>query len=93
VWLAPFDFGVKQLVSLIFCPAVEDPDNYLEIQVRVEREAGEANYWKRINKAFFNDLRKQLLVWRSLNDEAQGHYAKMLETEFTSERLTARSWA
>ncbi|MGD8989219.1 MAG: M28 family peptidase, partial [Syntrophobacterales bacterium] len=60
VWLAPFDFGVKQLVSLIFCPAVEDPDNYLEIQVRVEREAGEANYWKRINKAFFNDLRKQL---------------------------------
>jgi hypothetical protein len=93
VWLAPFDFGVKQLVSLIFCPAVEDPDNYLEIQVRVEREAGEANYWKRINKAFLNDLRKQLLVWRSLDDEAQGHYAKLLETEFTSERLTAMSWA
>ncbi|UCE84418.1 MAG: M28 family peptidase [Deltaproteobacteria bacterium] len=93
VWLAPFDFGVKQLVSLQFCPAVEDPDNYLEIQVRVEREAGEANYWKRINKAFLNDLRKQLLVWRSLDDEAQAHYSKLLETEFSSERLTAMSWA
>lgn len=93
VWLAPFDFGVKQLVSLQFCPAVEDPDNYLEIQVRVEREAGEANYWKRINKAFLNDLRKQLLVWRSLDDEAQAHYNKLLETEFSSERLTAMSWA
>ncbi len=84
---------MKQLVSLIFCPAVEDPDNYLEIQVRVEREAGEANYWKRINKAFLNDLRKQLLVWRSLDDAAQAHYSKLLKTEFTSERLTAMSWA
>jgi hypothetical protein len=82
VWLAPFDFGVKQLVNLTFCTAAEDP-KYLEIEVRVHREAGEANAWKRINKAFLNDLRKQLLVWRSLDDEAQAHYAKLLETKYT----------
>jgi hypothetical protein len=86
VWLAPFDFGVNQLARLTFCPAAEDPD-YLEIEVRVRREAGEANAWKRINKAFLNDLRKQLLVWRSLDDQAQTHYAKLLETEYDSEEL------
>jgi hypothetical protein len=84
--LAPFDFGVNQLARLTFCPAAEDPD-YLEIEVRVRREAGEANAWKRINKAFLNDLRKQLLVWRSLDDQAQTHYAKLLETEYDSEEL------
>jgi hypothetical protein len=78
VWLAPFDFGVKQSVQLTFCPAAEDPDDYLEIQVQVERESGEENAWHRINKAFLNDLRKQLLVWRSLDDEAQAHYKGLL---------------
>jgi hypothetical protein len=89
VWLAPFDFGVKQLVHLLFCPSTEDPDNYLEIQVNLQREAGEANSWRRINKAFINDLRKQLLIWRSLDKEAQAHYAKLLETEQAFEEITA----
>ena len=92
VWLAPFDFGVKQLVQIKFCPSTEDPLNYLEMRVRIYREAGEANAWKRINKAFFNDLRKQLLVWRSLDDEAQNYYAKLLRTEQGSEELKATSW-
>ena len=87
VWLAPFDFGVKQFVRLVFGPSEDDPDNYLEIKVSVQREAGEANSWKRINKSFFNDLRKQLLIWRSLDDEAQAYYANLLETEHTSEEL------
>jgi len=88
VWLAPFDFGVKQFVHLIFCPSTEYPENYLEIQVTLKREAGEANSWRRINKAFLNDLRKQLLVWRSLDNEAQAHYAKLLATEQAYEGTT-----
>ena len=88
VWLAPFDFGVKQFVHLVFCPSTEDPDNYLEIQVTLQREAGEANFWRRINKAFLNDLRKQLLIWRSLDKEAQTHYAKLLATEHDFEGIT-----
>jgi hypothetical protein len=92
VWLAPFDFGVKQSVHLIFTPSAEEPYHYLEIQVRLLREAGEANAWKRINKAFLNDLRKQLLIWRSLDDEAQKYFTRLLATEFASEELTAMSW-
>jgi hypothetical protein len=58
----------------------------------LKREAGEANAWKRINKAFLNDLRKQLLIWRSLDGEAQNYYAKLLATEYASEELSALSW-
>ena len=92
VWLAPFDFGVKQFVHLVFCPSTEDRDNYVEIQVSLQREAGEANSWRRINKAFLNDLRKQLLIWRSLDNEAQAHYAKLLTTEHAFEGITTLEW-
>jgi len=81
VWLAPFDLGVKQRVDLLFQPAADDP-RFLEIQIALLREAGEANTWKRISKAFLDDLRKQLLIWRSLDEEAQSHYgAKLMAAE------------
>jgi hypothetical protein len=81
VWLAPFDLGVKQRVELLFQPAADDP-RFLEIQIALLREAGEANAWRRISKAFLDDIRKQLLIWRSLDEEAQAHYeAKLMAAE------------
>ena len=73
VWLAPFDFGIMQAVRLQFCPAPEDP-GFLEIKVYLTRLSGEANMWKRVNKAFLLDLRKQLLIWRSLDSTVQLEY-------------------
>jgi len=77
VWLAPFDFGIMQQVDIQFCPAAEE-SGYLEIKIRLKREAGEANAWRRINKSFLHDLRKQLLLWRSLDGAAQDYYEKLL---------------
>ena len=77
VWLAPFDFGIMQGVDVQFCPA-EDP-GFLEIKIRLIREAGEANAWRRINKGFLNEMRKQLLVWRSLDEVAQDRYERALD--------------
>jgi hypothetical protein len=77
VWLAPFDFGIKQKVSLDFCPSADIRD-FLEIRVRIVREAGEAGAWLRMNKAFLNDLRKQLLVWRSIDEAARTDFADRL---------------
>ncbi|HHP7235350.1 MAG TPA: FtsX-like permease family protein [Desulfobacterales bacterium] len=77
IWLAPFDFGIMQQVSLEFCEAVDDP-GFLEIRVRLERLAGEANAWRRINKAFLHDLRKQLLIWRSLDKPSKAHYEELM---------------
>ena len=74
VWLAPFDFGIMQLVQIVFCPS-EENEGFLEIHVFMIRETGEANAWKRINKAFINALRKQLLIWRSLDDDTRDEFA------------------
>jgi hypothetical protein len=83
IWLAPFDFGIMQKVVLAFCRSAEDP-GFLEIRVLLERQAGEANAWRRINKAFLHELRKQLLIWRSLDPEAKKHYEKLILDEADS---------
>jgi len=80
VWLAPFDFGIMQKVAIAFCRSVGDPD-YLEIRILLERLSGEANAWRRINKAFLHELRKTLLVWRSLDAASKEHYENLIAAE------------
>lgn len=79
VWLAPFDFGIVQQVEMGFLPVPVEP-RFLELHVRLVRDAGEVGAWGRVNKAFVNNLRKQMLVWRSLDDTTRGYYASFLET-------------
>lgn len=79
VWLAPFDFGINQRVTITFSPAMWHP-GYLEIEVELTREAGEAGMWKRLNKGFLDDLRKQMLVWRSLDEERRTSYESSVDT-------------
>jgi cell division protein FtsX len=88
VWLAPFDFGIMQSVDLLFKPAEDEP-GFLEIKVRLVRESGEANAWRRINKTFLHDLRRQLLVWRSFDDQTKEKYEKLLTD--AEEKLGIRS--
>jgi ABC-type lipoprotein release transport system permease subunit len=77
IWLAPFDFGIMQSATIAFCRA-QDDQGYLEIRVRLTRFAGEANAWHRINKAFLHDVRKQLLIWRSLDEVSKSDYEKLM---------------
>lgn len=87
IWLAPFDFGVKQYTELTFCPS-EEQTGFLEIRIRIVREAGEAGIWRRLNKNFLNDLRKQLLVWRSLDVEGRTGYEDQLRRFMSPARET-----
>ncbi len=77
VWLAPFDFGIMQWVDLSFCHAGEGED-FLEISVLLSRRSGEAGVWRRVNTSFVHSLRKQLLIWRSLNETEKEHYGRLL---------------
>jgi hypothetical protein len=77
VWLAPFDFGIQQQVELRFAPAPQEP-GFLEIRVTLTRESGESNAWRRINKGFLHAVRRQLLIWRSLDEPAKVHYEQRL---------------
>ncbi len=70
VWLAPFDFGIMQRAEFKFRPSADQP-GFLEIHVHLIRESGESNVWHRINKGFLHDIRRQLLIWRSLDDDAK----------------------
>ena len=69
MWLAPFDFGIMQEVDIQFCPASEGAD-FLEIQLSLHRLSGEDTVWQRLNTGFLHEVRKQLLIWRSLDNES-----------------------
>ncbi|HFQ89382.1 MAG TPA: FtsX-like permease family protein [Desulfobulbus sp.] len=77
VWLAPFDFGIMQWVDVSFCPAREGED-FMEITITLTRVAGEVTLWRRVNRSFLHALRKQLLIWRSLDEEGHREYAALL---------------
>ena len=77
IWLAPFDFGIMQWIDLRFCKAGEGND-FLEINVRMERRAGESGLWQRLNGPFLHSLRKQLLIWRSLDADGHAQYSRLL---------------
>jgi len=90
VWLAPFDFGIMQQIEVQFCPA-EAEAGFLEIKIRLARKSGEANAWRRINKTFLHALRKQLLIWRSLDAESRDYFEKLILTAETVTELTNAS--
>lgn len=79
VWLAPFDFGILQTVDIQFCPAKEGED-FLEIKITLCRQSGESEVWQRINTSFLHEIRKQLLVWRSFDDDAHKELADYFRT-------------
>ncbi len=79
VWLSPFDFGIMQLIDIQFCPA-RDNLEFLEIKISIKRESGEKSQWQRINKLFIHELRKQLLIWRSLDAGQHEAYAQHFQS-------------
>jgi hypothetical protein len=73
VWLAPFDFGIKQRLQLHCCPSLDNP-GYLEISLLMTRLSGERSAWARANRNFIKALRKQMLLWRLLDARARQAY-------------------
>ncbi|HDZ20060.1 hypothetical protein LCGC14_0095890 [marine sediment metagenome] len=70
--LAPFDLGVNQHFALLSQPSeIEGID---EIRILIQRITGTRGDWLRANRIFINDLRRQLLIWRSLTPEVMDQY-------------------
>jgi hypothetical protein len=71
-WIAPFDLGVSQIVTLETTPtAMED---VFEVNMIILRESGDVGNWKRVNRRFLNTVRKQFLIWRTLSVEDREKY-------------------
>jgi hypothetical protein len=89
VWLAPFDFGIKQRVELHCCPSEENP-GYMEIHIRMVRLSGEKSAWVRANWNFIKEMRKRMLLWRLLQKEDKSHYLRYIpETIYKAIDLAA----
>lgn len=73
VWLAPFDLGVMQDINIVFNPS-QYYEEYRETRMSIIRKSGEQNTWWRINKRFVNLMRKQLLIWRSMDRDEKEAY-------------------
>ncbi|MBU2495506.1 MAG: M28 family peptidase [Candidatus Omnitrophica bacterium] len=79
VYLAPFDLGVSQQFKLLAFTAGEF--GFYGIEVRMERESGEGSDWQRLNRRFLDSIRKQFLVWRTINKEIKEEYRQEGEKE------------
>jgi hypothetical protein len=81
VWLAPFDFGIKQALVLHLCASSENP-GYLEIALQMKRISGEQSAWVRANKYFIKALRKQMLLWRLLDPQTKARYRLFVPEQY-----------
>ncbi len=72
IWLAPFDLGVSQHVTLRAVPATEH--NIYTISLNLRRLSGEDASWRRVNQRFMNVIRKQFLIWRTVDAQAKESY-------------------
>jgi hypothetical protein len=79
IWLTPFDLGVRQNLELLIHPG-QFPDIY-EVEVILQRQAGDDASWYRLNRPFLTELRQQFLQWRSLSQQ------RMLEYVVESKQL------
>ena len=72
VWLAPYDLGVRQEVTITI-HATTEADIY-EIDIELLRRSGQVSSWWKLNRVLLGDLRKQLLGWRKLKIERMLEY-------------------
>jgi hypothetical protein len=73
VWLAPYDLGVSQRVTLRTTPS-DDLEGVYRIEMEIHRISGDVASWKRLNTKFLGVLRKRFLVWRTVSDEVRAEY-------------------
>jgi hypothetical protein len=71
--LVPYQLGIVQ--SLDVLAAMVEPTRW-EIRVVVRRIMGAISEWTRLNRDLFNELREQLLLWRTLPDDVKDRYIK-----------------
>jgi hypothetical protein len=75
VELAPFEKGITQYVVLSFTKETEIASRYV-FNIYLRHLTGERSAWIHSSYAYIDDVRKQLLLWRALNEENRRAYIK-----------------
>jgi hypothetical protein len=72
VALAPFDLGIEQGFVILSQPS--DVEGIDEVRVLLKRKSGSYGDWRRATRVFIDDLRKQFLIWRTLDEKVAEQY-------------------
>jgi len=75
VSLAPFEAKIQQIAKV---EAVRIGPKEIIFSIKLKRVSGPRETWIRSNFFFIDDLRKQLLIWRSLPPDQQAKYIGMV---------------
>ncbi len=78
LWLAPFDMGVSQYLQLEFLPS--SIKGAYAVEVYIERISGQDTFWQRVNHRFINGLRKEFLLWHTLDEKSRAYHLKTAES-------------
>ena len=85
-WLAPYDLGISQDVTLHAIPTGEH--NIYKIEVHIHRLSGDMASWQRMNRNFLNVLRKRFLVWRTLPGGIRQDYGDRVDGAFNQAEVS-----
>ncbi len=88
VYLAPFDLGISQYFELTATPS-EIP-GIDEVSIKADHRSGSLSDWRRSNKVFLKELRRQFLLWRTLTSDAIENY-RMQTMELLGEKDAAKN--
>ncbi|MEM2438872.1 MAG: FtsX-like permease family protein [Candidatus Bathyarchaeia archaeon] len=77
IWLAPYDAGIRQYVkfSIIMIPEAQQ----CQAKIYIRRETGLKGGWVASNYRFIREIRRQLLIWRTLPRERREAYCEQAQ--------------
>ncbi len=87
IWLAPYDLGVRQQVHFEAISTGEH-DIYA-MTLTIDRLSGDAASWRRGNQGFMNALRKQFLIWRTVDPAYRVKYTQKGRDLLAAQPITA----
>jgi hypothetical protein len=73
--LAPYHIGIIQRINIVTVEEVEY--TRWTFHISIERIMGAYREWERINRDFIDDVRKQLLLWRTLPEKEKARYMEI----------------
>jgi len=74
--LAPYHMGIIQRINIATVEEVEY--TRWTFHISIERVMGAYREWERINRDFIDDVRKQLLLWRTLPEKEKARYMEII---------------
>ena len=83
LWLAPFDMGVSQFLQIELAPTATPGVN--DVQIYIHRLSGQDTYWQRVNRRFVNHLRKEFLIWHTLDAESKAFHDRSARERMAAE--------